>query len=219
MSGDLAPTEATKTSTEATRQTRRRFDRNASLYDPMEYLMETRAFRRWRPRLWELVEEERVLEVGVGTGKNMPYYPAHAHVTGIDLSPRMLERAKERAASLGRTPALMEMDVQHLDFSDDSFDAAVSTCVFCSVPDPVLGLKEIRRVLGPGGRLYMLEHVLSHKPVLRRVMNLMNPLVVRVVGANINRQTRNSLAEVGFDVFVEESLWLDIFWLFIAEAS
>ncbi len=65
----------------------------------------------------------------------------------------------------------------------------------------------------------MLEHVLSHKPVLRRVMNLMNPLVVRVVGANINRQTRNSLAEVGFDVFVEESLWLDIFWLFIAEAS
>ena len=110
------------------------------------------------------------------------------------------------------------MDVQRLDFPDGSFDAAVSTFVFCSVPDPIAGLKEIRRVLRPGGRLYMLDHVLSHKPVLRQLMNLVNPVVVRVGGANINRETRLNLDLAGFTVLRAEALASDIFWLFVAEA-
>jgi len=203
--------------TKATRRTRRRYDRNAPLYDMMEHLMESRAFGRWRPRLWGLVEGENVLEVGVGTGKNMPYYPAGAQVTAVDLSPRMLERARSRAEELGCPAELHEMDVQHLDFADDSFDAAVSTFVFCSVPDPVAGLREILRVVKPRGRLYMLEHVLSRKPVLRQLMRLLNPLVVRIGGANIDRETRLNLELAGWSVVRAEPLWSDIFWLFIAE--
>ena len=203
----------------ATLAARRRYDRNAPLYDMMEHLMETGAFERWRLRLWELVKEQDVLEVGVGTGKNMPCYPARAQVTAIDLSPRMLERARRRAEQLGCGAVLREMDVQKLEFPDGSFDAAVSTFVFCSVPDPVAGLKEIRRVLRPEGRLYMLEHVLSHKPALRQLMELVNPVVVRVGGANINRDTRGNLERAGFSVVRAEALWLDIFWLFVAEAA
>lgn len=203
--------------TKATRNTRRRYDRNAPMYDMMEHLMETRAFKRWRDRLWSLVEGEKILEVGVGTGKNMPFYPERAQVTAIDLSPRMLERAVKRADGLGCTADFCEMDVQQLGYPDGSFDAAVSTFVFCSVPDPIAGLREIRRVLRPGGRLYMLEHVLSRKPVLRQLMNLVNPLVVRVGGANINRQTRHNLELAGLTVVQAEPLWSDIFWLLVAE--
>jgi len=188
------------------------------VYHMMEHLAETRAFRHWRSRLWALVGGEKILEVGVGTGKNMPYYPANARITAIDLSPGMLQRARTRAERLGCAADLCEMDIQDLGFPADSFDAAVSTFVFCSVPDPVLGLREIRRVLRPGGRLYMLEHVLSHRPVLRQLMDLLNPLVVRIGGANINRETRRNLEIAGFTVTQAEELWSDIFWLFVAEA-
>jgi len=180
--------------------------------------MESRAYQRWRPRLWGLVDGADVLEVGVGTGRNIPFYPSQARVTAIDLSPRMLKRARKRAEELGRTVDLREMDAQRLEYPDGSFDAVVSTFVFCSVPDPVAGLREIRRVLRPGGKLYMLEHVLSRKPVLRPLMNLVNPVVVRVVGANINRDTRLNLELAGFTVVRAEALGSDIFWLFVAEA-
>ena len=202
----------------ASAKTRRRYDRNAPLYDMMEHLVESRAYQRWRPRLWGLVEGRDVLEVGVGTGRNIPFYPAQAHVSAIDLSPRMLERARTRAEELGRPVDLREMDVQQLEFPDGSFDAVVSTFVFCSVPDPLAGLREIGRVLRPGGKLYMLEHVLSRKPVLRPLMNLVNPVVVRVVGANINRETRHNLELAGLTVLRAEALGSDIFWLFVAEA-
>lgn len=217
-SGYFSGMSPVKDLTEATRRTRRRYDRNAPLYDIMEHLMESRAFARWRPRLWQLVEGDKVLEVGVGTGKNMPYYPPGAQVTAVDLSPRMLERARSRARELGRPAELHEMDVQHLNFADGSFDAAVSTFVFCSVPDPVVGLQEIMRVVKPGGRLYMLEHVLSRKLVLRQLMRLMNPLVVRIGGANIDRETRLNLERAGWKVATAEALWSDIVWLFVAEA-
>ena len=154
----------------------------------------------------------------MGTGRNIPFYPAQARVSAMDLSPRMLERARKRAEELGSPVDLREMDAQQLEFSDGSFDAVVSTFVFCSVPDPVAGLREIRRVLRPGGKLYMLEHVLSHKPVLRQLMNLVNPVVVRVMGANINRETRLNLEFAGFTVLRAEALGSDIFWLFVAEA-
>lgn len=202
----------------ATGRTRRRYDRNAPMYDMMEHVMETRAFQRWRERLWNIVEGKEILEVGVGTGKNMPFYPAGAEITAIDLSPRMLDRARGRAREIDCSAEVCEMDVQELAYSDDSFDSVVSTFVFCSVPDPVVGLREIKRVLRPGRRLYMLEHVLSQKPVLRQLMRLVNPLTVFVTGVNISRETRRNLEVAGFEVTRAEALWSDIFWLLVAEA-
>ena len=151
--------------------------------------MERAAFREWRARLWSRVSPGCVLEVGVGTGKNIVFYPPEAQVTAIDISPRMLARARRRAATLGRDVDLRLMDAQRLEFNDGVFDAAVATFVFCSVPDPQLGLSELGRVVRPGGDIWLLEHVRLDARVPGRIMDLLNPLVVRLVGANINRRT------------------------------
>ncbi len=202
---------------QATLDTRRRFDRNARIYEILDRRMEARALGRWRKRLWSLVDGKDILEVGVGTGMNIPHYPPGARVSGIDLSPRMLQRARNRAEGSGSTAELDEMDVQRLEYPDDSFDAVISTFVFCAVSNPVTGLREIRRVLRPGGRLYMLEHVLTSRRVMGRLMHLVNPLLTRVTGENINRQTRRNLEVADLEVVQAEALRSDIFWLFVAE--
>lgn len=191
----------------ATEATRRRYNRVARFYHCME---REGSFAPWRAALWQRVRGPRLLEVGVGTGGNFPYYPAGRQITAVDLSPRMLERARARAARADIQVDLCEADAQALPFPDASFDTVVATCVFCSVPDPVLGLCEIRRVLAPGGQLLTLDHVLSHRPLLRPLMRLTNPLVARLLGANIDRETVENVRRAGFvDVRVED-LWLDI---------
>ena len=97
-------------------------------------------------------------------------------VTAVDLSPRMRERARQRAVRLGIPLERREADAQALPLQDASFDTAVAIFVFCAVPDPVLGLRELRQVLQPGGQLLLLEHVLSRLPVLRLLMQLINPI-------------------------------------------
>ena len=144
--------------TKGTAKTQARYNRIAPVYDLMEISAERR-FSPWRKKLWSLIPDGRVLEVGVGTGKNFPYHPAQAEVTGIDLSDRMLDRARQKAAELDHLVVLRKMDAQHLDFPDDSFEAAVATFVFCSVPDPERGLRELARVVKPDGRIALLEHV------------------------------------------------------------
>ncbi len=188
---------------------RRRYDRIAGVYDRLERHMEG-LFARWRG---EVLREARgrVLEVGVGTGKNLPYYPAGVQVTAIDFSPRMLDAARRRLAQIGRGGVeLREMDVQRLDYPDDAFDTVVTSCVFCSVPDPVRGLREIRRVLKDGGRLLMLEHVRSCGPILGPAMDLLNPIPLHLYGANINRRTVDNLRRAGFTAIRETDLWRDV---------
>ena len=194
---------------QATAVTRVRYDRNARRYDRMTCCTE-RLMTPGRAALWQRVRGPQVLEVGVGTRKSFPYYPAGMAITAIDLSPRMLEQARTHAARDRIVVDLREADVQALSFPDASFDTAIASCVFCSVPDPALGLRELRRVLAPGGQLLLLEHVLSRRPLLRRVMNLINPLVVRQMGANINRETVENVRGAGFADLQVEDLWLDI---------
>ena len=180
--------------------TRKRYNRIAPLYDLMEAFVERRRFRAWRSLLWSQVKPGRILEVGVGTGKNMPYYPPGARVTTIDLSERMLARAHERAQRLGLRVDLHLMDVQYMTFPDNTFDAAVATFVFCSVPDPILGLRELARVVKPDGDIWLLEHVRIDKPIIGPLMDALNPLVVRMVGANINRRTVENVRRAGLEI-------------------
>jgi ubiquinone/menaquinone biosynthesis C-methylase UbiE len=90
-------------------------------------------------------------------------------------------------------------DVETLDFPDNSFDSVVATFVFCSVPDAVLGLREIRRVLKPAGQLFLLEHMRARNPALGFVMDVLNPLIVRMMGANINRRTVENVQAADFE--------------------
>ncbi len=191
-----------------------RYNRIAGVYDVLEKPME-HLFSPYRQRIMENVYGS-VLEVGVGTGKNLEYYPDNVEITGIDFSPKMINQARKKAAALDKDITLYVMDAQHMDFPDNRFDTVVTSCVFCSVPDPILGLEEIRRVCKSGGHLVMLEHVRSHKPVLGPIMDLLNPIPVHVYGANINRETVDNLRQAGFKHIEVTDLWLDIVKLIVA---
>jgi ubiquinone/menaquinone biosynthesis C-methylase UbiE len=190
--------------TTVTAATRARYNRVAPIYDMISELLERLFLRSWRQRLWSLVPAGRLLEIGVGTGKNMPYYPASTEVTAVDLSDKMLARARRRAAREGVDVELHQMDVQDLSFEQDSFDTVVATCVFCSVPDPVRGLRELGRVVKPEGCIVLLEHVRIDR--LGRLMDMLNPIVVRILGANINRRTVDNVRRAGLTIEREEDL-------------
>lgn len=177
----------------ATEATRARYARIAPIYDWLELVPERR-YHTWRRRLWQALVREmppggQLIEIGVGTGKNLPYWPKEAEITAIDLTPKMLERAQARAKSLGINAHLGLGDAQALDYPDDSFDIAAATFVFCSIPDPMQGLREIRRVVRPGGSVFLLEHVRSPNRLIGRLMDLFNPIILRLMGLNINRDT------------------------------
>jgi ubiquinone/menaquinone biosynthesis C-methylase UbiE len=190
--------------------TRSRYDRIASVYDAIDWVMEW-WYRGWREELWQDAPTGRILEDGVGTGKNLAYHRSGQHVTGVDLSPAMLNRARRRAETLGSDAVLLEADVQELPFDDDSFDAACATFVFCSVPDPVRGLEEIRRVVRPGGTVLLLEHVLSEHWWLTGLMKLADPLPLHIWGAHIDRDTVANVRAAGLGPLEVHPRLLDIF--------
>ena len=200
----------------ATERTRRAYDRASRWYDVQEWLPERFAFRNWRRELWDMVPDGRVLEVGVGTGKNLRYY-GERRVTAIDLSPKMVERSRRNADRWGVEADILEMDAQALEFPAASFGSAVSTFVFCSVPDPVRGLSGVRRVLHPGGRVYLLEHVLSRRQPARWLMQRLNGMVRTLGGANLNRDTVANVEAAGFSVVDVRDLWSDVVKLIVAE--
>lgn len=186
-----------------------RYNRVSAVYDLFETPMEMMAMKIWRQ---EIINElqGKVLEVGVGTGKNLEIYPENLDITGIDFSDKMLEKAKKKLMKLNKNVTLSLMDAQAMDFNDNTFDTIFTTCVFCSVPDPVMGLKEIRRVCKPDGKIILLEHVRSEKKVLGLLMDLLNPAVVQLYGANINRKTVENTQLAGFTNIRVTDLWGDI---------
>ncbi len=123
----------------------------------------------------------KVLEVGVGTGLSLAAYPTHCEVTGIDLAPEMLERAKQKAAENGwRHFRLLQMDALNLDFPDNAFDYVTSFHVISVVPDPVRMMQEIHRVCKPGGTVVIINHFRTTKPVLGPLIGALDPLTRRL---------------------------------------
>jgi ubiquinone/menaquinone biosynthesis C-methylase UbiE len=195
---------------EAARREQETYNRKSRMYDIMDWPMNVIGMGRLRRRLWEQVQGRRVLEVGVGTGRNLDHYPAEPRVVAVDLSPGMLRRAVRRADRLGRRVDFVLADAQRLPFRDGSFDAVAATCVFCSVPDPVQGLRELGRVCQTDGNTLLLEHVRAKNRLLGKVMDWLNPLSVRLQGVNINRDTVGNVRRAGLDIESEDSFMMSI---------
>jgi ubiquinone/menaquinone biosynthesis C-methylase UbiE len=149
-----------------------------------------------------------VLEVAIGTGRNLEHYQADVTLTGLDLSPVMLGIARTRAASLGRAVDLREGDAQALPFPDASFDTVVCTLGLCGVPDDRVAIAEMRRVLRPGGKLLLLDHVGSHHRLVRFGQSLLEKLTVRMCGDYQTRRPLLLVEQAGFVVQRQERLKL-----------
>jgi SAM-dependent methyltransferase len=148
-----------------------------------------------------------VLEIGVGTGRNLPHYGAGVRLTGVELSPAMLEIARTRAHALGREVDLRVGDAQALEFGDQSFefgdqsfDTVVCTLSLCTIPDDRAAVAEVRRVLRPGGRFLLLEHVRSPVLPVRLAQRLLDPLAVRFEADHLLREPLDHLRAAGFEV-------------------
>lgn len=172
----------------------------AALYDFMQAGAEKTFLKAHRSHLARGISG-RVLDVGSGTGANLPYYPPQAQVVGIEPDPHMLRRARARAGRMGRPVELLQVGAEALPFPDASFDAAVATLVFCTIPDPDRALAELRRVLRPGGELRFLEHVRADSPRWARFQDFVTPLWKRIgAGCHPNRDTVAAIERAGFRI-------------------
>jgi ubiquinone/menaquinone biosynthesis C-methylase UbiE len=152
--------------------------------------------------------EGDVLEIAVGSGRNLPFYPPSVKLTAIEFSPQMLALARKRADALGREFDLREGDAQDLEFDDRSFDTVIITLALCTIPDDRKAAREAYRVLRPGGRLILLEHVRSPALPVRAIQRLLDPLAVRFEADHLVREPLDYIAEEGFEVeSVERSKW------------
>lgn len=178
---------------------RRLYEKEAPKYDRQMRFFDWLLFAGGREWVCSQVEGE-VLEIAVGTGRNLRHYPEGVKLTGIEFSPAMLEIARVRAAELGREVDLRVGDAQALDFPDASFDSVACTLALCPIPDDRAAVAEIRRVLRPGGRLLLLEHVRSPAAPIRLGERLLEPLTVRFEGDHLLREPLDHLRAEGFEV-------------------
>ncbi len=182
-----------------TERVRQRYDRIAPRYDWLIRLPEKLLFgdsRRW---VCSQASGD-VLEVAIGTGRNLPYYPSSIRLTGVELSPAMLEIANRRAHELGRQVDLRLGDAQMLDFPAASFDTVVFTLALCSIPDDAKAVAEAKRVLRPGGRVLLLEHVRSRIRSVRAIQRAIQPLCLRFEGDHLLREPLVHFKAAGFEV-------------------
>ena len=188
--------------TPAARQ-RRVWDKSAPRYDRQIAVFEKIWFGGGREWLGERAHG-RVLEIAIGTGRNLPYYLADATVTGIELSPAMLAIARQRAAGLGRDADLYEGDAEHLPYGDGSFDTVVCALALCTIPDPATAIAEMKRVLVPGGRLLLLDHIGSTWPPVYAAQWLFERVTTRAAGEHFTRRQLPLVQAAGFQVIETE---------------
>jgi ubiquinone/menaquinone biosynthesis C-methylase UbiE len=187
----------TAASRAGTEHTRRVYDRLAGEYD--DYVGYAETYLLGDGRHWICSQAVGdVLEIGVGTGRNLSYYPDDVRLTGVDLSPTMLDIARLRAADLSRDVDLYLGDGQALDFPACRFDTVVATLALSSIPDERHAVAEARRVLRPGGRFIVLDFVRSPHLGVRTIQRLLGPYLVRRYAFHPHRQPLDALAAEGF---------------------
>jgi ubiquinone/menaquinone biosynthesis C-methylase UbiE len=188
-------------------ETRRKWDAASNSFDVMSFADD----RRLGPDKRRLFQKLRgkTIHVAAGTGNDFKFFPPGADIVSIDISPQMLARAKAKAAAYEGSIELREADVCQLDDPADTFDTVTTVCTFCSVPNPIAGLRELHRVLRPGGQILMFEHVRSNIGPLGLMMDLMTPLTKRI-GPALNRDTVGNVQKAGFRLRRVENVYLDV---------
>jgi len=188
----------------------------AGLYDILDAPFEHFRYKPLRGRLFKGLEGN-LLDAGVGTGRNFPHYPQGSNITGIDLSPAMLERAHLRREKLGTTVDLHQMDVLNTHFPDNSFDGIVSTFMFCVLPTQHQqpALEELRRICHPEGSIRILEYAISEIPLRRLIMRAWAPWTRFAYGAEFDRNTEQYLDAAGLRLIEKTFLYKDIIKLLV----
>ncbi len=189
-------------------KTRDKWDKIAPNFDLMAG---QGAEARWKPfkeRLFSQMDG-KILFLALGTGLDIATFPLGKDITAIDISPKMLDQARARIDAYDGTIHAEVMDVHEMTFDPDSFDQVYTSCTFCSVPDPVNGLKSLYRVLKPGGKLFMFEHTGSRYYPFKYMMNLMTLLSQRF-GPAMNRKTVDNVRAAGFKITEVNNIFLDV---------
>lgn len=191
----------------ATEHAQRVYDRLANEYD--DYVGYAEKYLLGDGRYWACTRAVGdVLEIGVGTGRNLPYYPDDVRLIGVDLNPAMLDLALRRAADLGCEVDLRLGDAQALDLPDSRFDTVVATLALSSIPDERRAVAEAQRVLRPGGRFIVLDFVRSPHLAVRAIQRLLGPYLARRYAFRPQRQPLDALIAEGFVIEkLERSQW------------
>ena len=184
-----------------------KWDRASRTYDFITWADERR-YGTAKHRLFAKMKG-RCLMVAAGTGNDFLHFPPGLNITAIDISRGMVERAARRATTYDGALDVRVMDVQALEFPDATFDGIATAATFCSVPDPLRGLRELYRVLKPGGQLLMFEHVRSRFGPVALFQDLMTPLTRRI-GPDMNRDTVSNVVRAGFELCREENVYFDV---------
>lgn len=200
--GPLSPAERA----EANELRRRAYAKDAPRFDKQMGFFERRVFGL-EHRSWACARATgETLEVAIGTGLNLPHYPVDVSLTGLDLSPEMLELARVRAAELGRSVELKEGDAQELPFPEARFDTVVCTYSLCNVPDETQAVSEMKRVLKPGGRLILLDHVRSSVKPIFWLQRLVEAVSSRTEGEYMTRRPLVQVEAAGFEIEARDRL-------------
>ncbi|WP_297468882.1 class I SAM-dependent methyltransferase [Thermococcus sp.] len=197
---------------------REKYARLARYYDVLERPLD-RFFCPLRRKAISFIEGKRILEVGVGVGKTLKYYPGDVELCGIDAVPEALVIAEKKAKALGLNACFREADVEELPFPDKSFDTVVSSFVFCTVPNPKRGMEEILRVLKPGGRAIFLEHTRSDSRLINYLFLWPMKLILEPLLEDDPLRETHRLVARYFEIEREESHYRGIVRLIVARKS
>jgi ubiquinone/menaquinone biosynthesis C-methylase UbiE len=190
---------STQASNQRAQRLRRHWDKHARTYDKQMTFWERRLFGDGRHWVCAQASGE-VLEVAIGTGRNLPFYPEGIRLTGVDFSPAMLELARRQADQLGRKVDLRLGDAQALDLADASFDTVVCTLSLCAIPDERRAVAEMRRMLRPGGRLLLLDHVAAAPRPARAIQWLLERATIPLGGEHLRRRPLRQVQVEGFQI-------------------
>lgn len=196
-------------------ETKDKYSRIANIFDKLEERMPMNEIKKEAVQMLE----GKILEIGIGSGACLKYYEKKSDVTGIDFSIGMLNIAKKKAKLLGlENVKLLEMDIENMSFSDETFDSVFSSCVFCTIPNPKNGINEVYRVLKKDGKAVFIEHMKSENFIINIGLRVLNIFTKLILGTSLLRETENTIREAGFSKVISKNIMLgDVVRLIIAE--